>query len=107
MNTLPLPSAIQTEKRSNLPFLLRLSLMFAGGVLAGSGHALLGGIALVGAFLSLALWAYKMAQQNRALMNGLSQGELISMLGRESETWRTTDSVIRVLDRRFPNWRSK
>ena len=107
MNTLPLPAAIQAEKRSNLPFLLRFSIMLVGIALILAGSIALGIVALGGGFLSLGFWAYDMAQKNEALLGSLTQAELVSMIGREGETWRSTDSIVRELDKRFPAWRER
>lgn len=106
-----LPAAIVNEKRSNLPFLSRLAFLIAAIALyayaapQGALGAALGAGVMLFSFAVLVHWGYKETMKNKALMESLDQSELVSMLGRHGETWRSTESVVRELDRRFPAWR--
>lgn len=105
MKTSTLPAAILNENRSNTPFLSRLFLMSATAVLFGMNPSFLWGAAFLMSVGFFVMWAAVEMKKNTALLNSLTQAELISLLGRDHETWRSTDSVVRVLNKRFPNWR--
>jgi hypothetical protein len=62
MNTLPLPSAIQAEKRSNLPFLLRFSFILAGIAIVLANQVLLGVLTLLS---GLRTWTIPMMGDGR------------------------------------------
>lgn len=108
-----LPAAILAEKRSNWPFLLRFALVFIGLGIIMKGltdhNALLalwvGVPVMAGGLIGMGLYLANQHVQNTALLDSLTQAELLSMIGRQGDTWRSDDQIIRVLDRRFPAWR--
>lgn len=105
MTTSTLPTFILNEKRSNIPFFLCLSLISLGLSLVCFKWVILGAIMSLLGFASMVSWTVITHRRNEMMFNALTQAELVSMLGRDSETSRSSDSVVRVLNRRFPSWR--
>lgn len=109
-----LPNAIVNQKRTSAIPAIHFLVIVGGmmlclpGMTKGETATLatwLGGVLAVGGLVSFAIWAVRTARKVEALMNSLTQAELMSMIGRDHDTWIGTESVVRALNRRFPNWR--
>lgn len=119
MDTTPLPPAVLALPRSNMAFLGRLGLFLGGFALTALalpmvaqdeyvwtwGLLVAGTFMMAGGAISLGLWAGRSAREVRDVFDQLTQAELMSLLGRDSETWLSSHSVMVALDRRFPGWR--
>lgn len=106
--------------RSNMAFLGRMGVFLAGFALAVGvmrsavqdecvwawGLLVVGILMMAGGAISLGLWAGRSAREVRDVFDQLTQAELMSLLGRDSETWLSSHSVMAALDRRFPGWRA-